>query len=188
MDLAAPLRWVRLQHFWRGIPVRGFPLISRKDYARMGYPVRGGWAKKQKRVLRSAYSTFDKSKAGPQTCFARVARCLGIRLVRWGLEYLGFGSRELDHREFPCPEANWKYIRRLGFCFVSVRLFVLFTYGSFDNPGWPEEMDGVRCGGSEQRDCVRDRVAHGAVRVYSCEPVLYRSVCLQYSVVGESGE
>src|SRR5579862_8872911 len=71
---------------------------------------------------------------------------------------------------------------------VPVGLFVLLSYGVVDGVGWPETVDGARCGQREQCSCVPDRVAHGTVWVYSREPVLHWGLRVQYSVLGEVGE
>ena len=75
-----------------------------------------------------------------------------------------------------------------GCCCVPVRLLVLLSYGVVYGVGWPEAVDGAGCGQREQYPCVPDRVAHGAVWVYSREPVLHCGLRVQYSVVGEVGE
>ena len=75
-----------------------------------------------------------------------------------------------------------------GCCCVPVRLLVLLSYGVVYGVGWPEAVDGAGCGQREQYPCVPDRVAHGAVWVYSREPVLHCGLRVQHSLVGEVGE
>jgi hypothetical protein len=67
-----------------------------------------------------------------------------------------------------------------GVCCDPVRLFVLFAYSAFDGFGGPEAVDWAGCGEREQRDRLRYRAADGAAWVCSGEPVLHRSVCVQY--------
>lgn len=101
-------------------------------------------------------------------------------------EYLGYAQRAISHRKHRGFRAEWNYPRRLVVRCVPVRLFVLLLDGSFDSSGGAKAVDGARYCGRQQCNHLRDWDADRSIGLHPCQPVLYRGVCVQHPLVGES--
>ena len=129
----------------------------------------------------------DDASEFVQVAALTMTRHLGLlsSMGAW-VPWIGMGCDQ-SPRTGPCS-GKLEVSSEAGCCCVPVRLLVLLPYGVVYGVGWPEAVDGVGCGQREQCACVSDRLAHGAVWVYSGKPVLHWGLRVQYSVVGEVGE